>query len=63
MVGINVRKTVCVFQPTAARSEVEKVGKRTSKGDTGRAGVRRLETVVLREPWCRLSSEVELEKA
>ena len=40
--GSNMRKTVCVFQPSATRSEVEKVGKRALEGDTDRADVRRL---------------------
>jgi hypothetical protein len=41
-VGSNMSKTVCVFQPSARRSEVEAIGKRIAKGELERADVRRL---------------------
>jgi len=41
--GANMSKTVCVFQPSARRSEVEAIGKRITDGDLKRSDVRRLQ--------------------
>jgi hypothetical protein len=41
--GANMSKTVCVFQPSARRSEVEAIGKQIAKGNLTRPEVRRLQ--------------------
>jgi hypothetical protein len=40
--GSNMKKTVCIFQPRATRSEVERLGKQILDGDTDSADVLRL---------------------